>query len=143
MISALFSQILQMSIASGIAIIFVIIFRLLLKSAPKIFSYMLWAVVLFRLLCPINIMSDFSLVGIFTEKIEEFTDAVSYQPTDLEDMIGEIEPDNIVTTTVMPQHSTIHIGNTTFPNEPEITMTREACSFAVLSGPSSSSEREN
>ncbi|MBO5036333.1 MAG: hypothetical protein J6D42_04565 [Clostridia bacterium] len=124
MISALFSQILQMSIASGIAIIFVIIFRLLLKSAPKIFSYMLWAVVLFRLLCPINIMSDFSLAGIFTEKIEEFTDAVNYQPTDFEDVIGEIEPDNIVTTTVTPRHSTIHIGNTTFPNEPEITVRR-------------------
>ena len=42
----------NMSLTAGIVILCVIVARLFLKRAPKIFSYALWAVVLFRLLCP-------------------------------------------------------------------------------------------
>ena len=42
-------MILNMSITASVIILFVLLARLALKKAPKIFSYALWAVVLFRL----------------------------------------------------------------------------------------------
>ena len=64
-----FLQILNMSITSSYVILFVIIARLLLKKAPKIFSYMLWTVVLFRLVCPFSFESIFSLIPLSTQTI--------------------------------------------------------------------------
>lgn len=61
----LFPIILNMSLTAGIVIVFVLLARLPLRKAPKIFSYALWAVVLFRLLCPVSFSSDLSLLGIF------------------------------------------------------------------------------
>ncbi|MGN8895648.1 M56 family metallopeptidase [Flavonifractor sp. HCP28S3_F3] len=60
-----FSAVLNMSITASIAIIVVLLARIILKHAPKIFSYALWAVVLFRLLCPVSLTSQFSLMGLF------------------------------------------------------------------------------
>lgn len=65
MLSKTFAVILNMSITASIAIVVVLLARRLLKRAPKIFSYALWAVVLFRLLCPIALTSWFSLMGFF------------------------------------------------------------------------------
>ena len=59
----LFLQILEMSLTASYCIIFVCIARLLLKKAPKIYSYVLWSVVAFRLICPIAIESSFSMVN--------------------------------------------------------------------------------
>ena len=53
----LLPAVLNMSMTAGIVIIFVILFRFFLKKAPKIFSYLLWGVVLFRLLCPFSVSS--------------------------------------------------------------------------------------
>ena len=55
-------MVLNMSITASVIILFVLLARLALKKAPKIFSYALWAVVLFRLLCPVSITTDFSLL---------------------------------------------------------------------------------
>ena len=63
--------VLNMTITSSIVIIVVLLARFLLKSAPKIFSYALWAVVLFRLLCPISLTSDFSLMSVLQAPITE------------------------------------------------------------------------
>lgn len=60
-----FSAVLNMSITASIAILTILLARLLLKRAPKIFSYALWAVVLFRLLCPVSLSSQFSLMNLF------------------------------------------------------------------------------
>lgn len=60
--NGLFQSILQMSITGSFVILFVYLVRLLLKRAPKIYSYVLWAVVLFRLLCPVTLTSSVSLV---------------------------------------------------------------------------------
>ena len=46
-------KILNMSVTASVAIVFVLLLRLLLKKAPKVISYALWAVVLIRLLCPV------------------------------------------------------------------------------------------
>ena len=55
MLTTLFIQVLNMSYAASFVILFVMLARLLLKKAPKIFSYALWGVVGFRLICPFSI----------------------------------------------------------------------------------------
>lgn len=63
----LFLQILKMSITASYVIICIILVRFLLKRAPKIFSYALWLVVLFRLICPLSFESMFSFVPADTQ----------------------------------------------------------------------------
>ncbi|MDE5932003.1 MAG: M56 family metallopeptidase, partial [Lachnospiraceae bacterium] len=60
----IFIRILNMSLTAGIVILLVIFLRLFLKRLPKVFSCLLWTVVLFRLLCPISFTSAVSLLGI-------------------------------------------------------------------------------
>ncbi len=62
MLGRLFLQILNMSFTASLAILFVLAVRLLLKKAPKLFSYALWSVVLFRLICPFSFESAFSIL---------------------------------------------------------------------------------
>ena len=57
-----FIQILNMSLTASYVILFVLIARLLLRKAPKIFAYALWSVVLFRLICPFSFESILSLI---------------------------------------------------------------------------------
>lgn len=59
---ALFLTVLGMSGTASLVILAVLLVRLALRKAPKAFSYALWAVVLFRLLCPLTIESAFSLL---------------------------------------------------------------------------------
>ena len=68
---AVFSAVLNMSITASIAILVILLARIMLKRAPKIFSYALWAVVLFRLLCPVSLASQFSLMGLFSAPTTE------------------------------------------------------------------------
>lgn len=63
MLGKFFLQILNMSLTAGVMILAVVLIRLLLRRAPKIFSYCLWAVVLFRLVCPVSFTSPVSLLG--------------------------------------------------------------------------------
>ena len=67
--SAVFLQVLNMSLTASYVILFVLAARLLLKKAPKIFSYALWGIVLFRLICPFSFESLFSLLLINPEPI--------------------------------------------------------------------------
>ena len=60
-----FSAVLNMSITASIAVLVILLARMMLKRAPKNFSYALWAVVLFRLLCPVSLTAEFSLMGLF------------------------------------------------------------------------------
>lgn len=84
---ALFLKILNMSITASYVILAVIFIRLLLKRAPKRYSYLLWSVVLFRLICPVSFSSLFS---IFQTKPFDMTAAqrgggaaLSYVPVDI------------------------------------------------------------
>ena len=61
-LKAFFSAVLTMSLTGSLVILIVMAMRLLLKKAPKIFSYVLWLVVLFRLLCPVSLVSEFSMI---------------------------------------------------------------------------------
>lgn len=59
----LFILVLNMSLTGSVVILGVILARLLLRRAPRIFSYGLWAVVLFRLLSPVSFSLPVSLLG--------------------------------------------------------------------------------
>ena len=73
----LLPKILNMSLTASVIIVTVLILRVLLRRAPRIYSYMLWTVVLFRLLCPITINTPLSVLGLFDPPIVETTDSVS------------------------------------------------------------------
>lgn len=59
-----FPRLINMSAIASIVILFVLAARLILKRAPKIFSYALWAIVLIRLLVPIHIPSPLSVIPV-------------------------------------------------------------------------------
>ena len=77
---AVFARILNMSITGSIVIAVVLLARLLLKRAPKIYSYALWTVVLFRLLCPLSITAGLSVLKPLPVTTTPGISAVSYQP---------------------------------------------------------------
>ncbi len=60
--TAVFREILSMSFTAGFCVLAVALVRLFLKKTPRVFSYALWAVVLFRLLCPFSFESVVSLI---------------------------------------------------------------------------------
>jgi len=60
--TAVFITVLNMSITASIVALAVMLARIPLKKAPKIFSYALWGIVMFRLIFPFSIESIFSLM---------------------------------------------------------------------------------
>lgn len=72
MLDSIFMQILDMSKTAAIVIIAVLLMRLLLKKSPKVISYALWSVVLFRLLCPFSIEAPISLVPEITPTSQNY-----------------------------------------------------------------------
>ncbi|MCQ5130218.1 DUF4825 domain-containing protein [Butyricicoccus faecihominis] len=64
MLDGLFLSVLNMSITASLVILAVLLVRLLLKKTPKTFSYALWIVVLFRLICPFSFESAIGLLPI-------------------------------------------------------------------------------
>ncbi|QEH67190.1 M56 family metallopeptidase [Cellulosilyticum sp. WCF-2] len=71
MLERLFLEILNMSFTASFVICFVMITRLLLKRVPKIFTYVIWSIVLFRLICPFSIESIMSLMPANTKPISQ------------------------------------------------------------------------
>ncbi len=61
-INNVFETVLQMSLTASFVCLAVCLLRLLLKRAPKIFSYALWALVFIRLICPVTLGSPMSVV---------------------------------------------------------------------------------
>ena len=60
----LFISVLNMSITASYVILAVLLLRLTLKGFPKKYSYALWSVVGFRLICPFSFKSVFSLFSL-------------------------------------------------------------------------------
>ncbi len=95
-------RILNMSLTAAVIILFVCICRLLLKKAPKIYSYALWSVVLFRLLCPVSLSAPVSLLGLFhtpvAEVVVEDTEDISEEKEVVAGTASRVEyiPDRIV-----------------------------------------------
>ena len=57
-----FPELLRINLVASFVILIVLAARLILKRAPKVFSYALWAIVLIRLLIPLSIPSPVSVV---------------------------------------------------------------------------------
>ncbi len=81
----IFLKILDMSVNASWLILAVILLRLLLKNAPKWMNCALWGMVAVRLICPVSIVSEHSLVpnvemffrGINNDFVEDFLLGVS------------------------------------------------------------------
>ena len=106
-LSELFSHVLHMSITASVVIAVVCLARLFLKPAPKIYSYLLWALVLFRLLCPVSLVTSYSFIP---DTVSSGTILAEWE----DDYIGE-------THTIFDNHSeydaAVDAGRETFPAE--------------------------
>ena len=60
----LFLTVLNMSVVASYVIAAVLLLRLLLKKAPRRYSYALWSAAAFRLCCPVSFSAGFSLFGL-------------------------------------------------------------------------------
>ena len=78
MLDKIFCGVLSLSLAASFAIILVIFARLLLKGAPKRFSYVMWSIVLLRLLIPFSIESPVSLMPV---RGQVFTPELAMSPS--------------------------------------------------------------
>ena len=76
------SVLLNMTLTGSVAILCVLILRLILKKAPKTLTFLLWTVVLFRLLCPVSFSLPVSLYSVFDTDVREEA-VIEYIPTDI------------------------------------------------------------
>lgn len=63
-LQSMFSTVCNMTITASVVIGCVLIARMLLKKAPRGFCCALWAVVLFRLLCPVSVSAPVSVLSV-------------------------------------------------------------------------------
>ncbi len=94
--SSMFITVLNMSLTASYSALAIILVRQLIRKAPKVFSYALWAVVLFRMVCPVSFESVLSLLPGQTRAIPQ--NMVSSQSPVIATGIGSI--DNAVNRTV-------------------------------------------
>lgn len=66
-VEELFLKVLNMSLTASCVIVAILLVRFALKRVPKVFSYVLWSVALFRLLCPFSFSADFSFLRVMPE----------------------------------------------------------------------------
>lgn len=78
--AAVFEKVLNMSLTGSVVIGVVLLARLLLKRAPKVYSYALWAAVVFRLLCPISLSAGLSVLRPLPVTTTEGLSTVTYRP---------------------------------------------------------------
>ena len=128
----LFPTICNMSLTASVVIVAVLLVRLLLRRAPKVFSYALWAVVLFRLLCPVSITSAVSLMGAVGAPVQERTQrtsAVEYVPADI------VRSSGTPTVTTLPQETLPAINSPAESTVPAAVTAPEPAAALPLSGP--------
>ena len=110
--AAIFSQILNMSMTGSVVILLVMLARLILKRSPKIFSYALWSVVLFRLLCPVAFTAPISVLDVVEPEQKETsnnTSIVTYIPATV-----NTQADFIM---VQPEEQQAQVESVTEPEE--------------------------
>lgn len=91
----LFDKVFDMSIGACLVIAAVLIVRLALQHVPRKYCYVLWLVVLFRLLCPVSFQSAFSLFSVTRVPIRLLQGGFGTAPVALE---GELEQKNVLST---------------------------------------------
>ena len=85
----LFLAIADLSFTASMVILFVLIARLFLKKAPKIFSYLLWFIVFFRLLFPFSIEAPFSFM-LVRDKV------FSSQKASYQEIVKKTQEENLI-----------------------------------------------
>ena len=128
----LFPIVCNMSLTASVVIVAVLLVRLLLRRAPKGFSYALWAVVLFRLLCPVSVTSAVSLMGAVGAPVQERTQrtsAVEYVPADI------VRSSGTPTVTTLPQETLPAINSPAESTVPAAVTAPEPAAALPLSGP--------
>ena len=80
---AVFLKILNMSLSASVVIVVVLFVRLLLRKAPKKWSYLLWLVVAFRLCFPVSIESMFSIFSVAPLSSAAQPGGMEYIPPDI------------------------------------------------------------
>ncbi len=91
----LFLPLLKMSAVGSIVILAVILVRFVLRGAPKIYSYLLWSVAAFRLLCPVTFTSKMSVFNYVkdvpsvpvTETVTDVITETNRNPADIASVI--------------------------------------------------------
>jgi beta-lactamase regulating signal transducer with metallopeptidase domain len=78
--SGILIEIINMSISAGCVTLIVLLIRLLIKKAPKKYTYMLWAIVFFRFIVPFTIQLPVSAVPIAPKPIPQSL-AISEHPS--------------------------------------------------------------
>lgn len=71
MLENFFSQVIHMSLTASVVILIVLVARMFLNKIPKVFLYILWAIVLFRLLSPVSISSAVSIFTVMDMAVAE------------------------------------------------------------------------
>ncbi len=92
--TALFSKVLDMSLTASIVILAVLLVRYFLRKSPKFLSYVLWAVVLFRLLCPVSLTAPVSLLEVSQPQVTvttQRTSSVSYLPVEFSYVPAQVD----------------------------------------------------
>lgn len=103
-----FLKILNMSLTSSVVILVVLLVRAFLRKAPRICSYMLWGVVLFRLLCPVTLNAPF---GVITDK----TEVTALSPTTPTVERYPLEAEEIASNPSLPAFSDENLPDATEP----------------------------
>ena len=119
-LNTVFPVVLNMSFTAIPVILTVLLARLLLRRAPKCFSYLLWAVVLFRLLCPVSLTADFSLLRAVDAPVVPATAVVS--------TVEYVQP----ALPIASEPVTPDISETTVPNAPAVSDEKSRTAEAVL-----------
>ncbi|MGF7143264.1 beta-lactamase regulating signal transducer with metallopeptidase domain [Anaerotaenia torta] len=91
----LFTTVLNMSITASYVAAGIILVRILLKKAPKIFSYAIWAVLLFRLICPFSFSTSFSFLGLLNVKSQNSMGVLEYISHDIGAVQAPIKQNDI------------------------------------------------
>ncbi len=139
-------KLLNMSLVAGVAVIFILLLRLLLKKAPKVISYTLWGVVLFRLLCPVSFESSLSLFGLLDATVNESIAVTDTTPLPEQNFGEQLEYDTPTNTTPSPPTEIIvppEYSEEQLPTTPDVeapkpttptTETKEPLSPYVIAG---------
>lgn len=69
MLEQIFLKVLNMGITAGYCMMLVLALRIFLRKQPKIYSYVLWAAVFFRLVCPVSLQSTLSILRVKTNPV--------------------------------------------------------------------------
>ena len=101
--TAVFEKVLNMSLTGSVVIGVVLLARLLLKRAPKIYAYALWAAVLFRLLCPLSITAGMSVLKPLPVTTTEGLGTVTYRPVQTVIQTVDFTPSDVSQVDAQPE----------------------------------------